>query len=152
MSGTNEYLLERASVIDLIDFLIDTGTKIYLQNQYKNPDDDFNFRLFSDIEDRGQLFCLNPIFSDEIPVLRPVDNIHSGRIYMIDNDLQEGFFEVSIRRRADNFYVVSMGCRNFFSKIGGLDFFPPKPELKHFYRVACRQMKKLAIKTSRKTQ
>jgi hypothetical protein len=147
MSGTNEYLLERASVIALIDFLIDSGTKIYLQNQYKNPDDDINYRVFFDIEDRGQLFCLNPIFSSEIPVLRPVDNIHSGRIYMIDNDLQEGFFEVSLRKRTDNLYVMSMGCRDFFSKIGGGEFFRPKPELKQCYRSACKLMKKLAVKS-----
>jgi hypothetical protein len=124
MSGTNEYILARASAIDLIGFLINDGTNIYLQNQYKNPDDDFNFRAFSDIEDRGQLFCLNPISSDEIPVLRAVDNIHSGRIYMIDNDLQEGFFEVKFRRRTDNLYLISMGCRDFFSRTGGRDFFP----------------------------
>jgi hypothetical protein len=148
MSGTKEYILERSSAIVLIDSLIDSGTSIYLQNQYRNLDDDFNFRAFSDIEDRGQLFCLNPLFSEEIPVLRPVENIHSGRIYMIDNDLQEGFFEVSLRKRVDNVYVLSMGCRDFFSRIGGGEFFPPKPELKQCYRSACKLMRKLAIKNS----
>jgi hypothetical protein len=146
MSGTKDYFLTRGSAINLINKIIESGTKIYLEGQYKDINVCINYISFDQIEILGQLYCINPFFSQQKPVLRAVNNIHSGLIYMIDNDLQDGFFNVNLRRGSDFIYVVSMGYHSFFSKIGGGEFFPPKPELKQCYREACKLMKMLAIK------
>ena len=146
MSGTNDYFLTREATQIFLDTLIANGTKIYLNDQYKSQYEDIKFWKFDQIEKYGQLYCINSLFSEQIPVLKGINNIHSGLIYMLDDDLHDGFYVISVRRRADLIYVVSMGCHSFFSKFGGGEFFPPKPELKQCYRDACKLMKKLAIK------
>ena len=120
--------LTESEVIKFLRRLVDEGSTLYDADvQLKDPSGSYEQDLDVGLTEFQQIFLTNRIFTKERMILKEVDNIHSGKIWMIDRKFPEGFITILIAREGDGYEFVISNQRLFSSHFKL--YFDPSPEL-----------------------
>lgn len=76
--------------------------------------------------------------------MKPSNNVHMGLVWFIWNFDTPGNIQMTIVQR-DRLFELSVGYISWFSNLGG-EYSPPSDELKSYYKIIRRQLKKLEVK------
>ena len=132
LSKTYDY----KQVLDFIEILYDDGAILYDPDlQLKSPKESILFDVKSLKIGFTQIFLLHKSFSPENFKVKPVNNIHSGKIYMLDRGHKYGFVTILIPNEDDK-YSIEVSINSFFWEEDNdeTEYYDPTPELKSYLK------------------